>query len=307
MKENISSILTFLPFLLTFSCKEELRPQTSKSQFIINTSINTAYRPPCDVGFGTDTVTSFINFHPKDSNENINAIKVFTTNSSIFPDSFVIVKGFSWLDFGIIATPPLGVNGVRLKLEPNGSISCRINDVVAIRKDIAYLDTISTKFELGFYEDIVNYKGYRKIEESKLLSIHLPSHNNLGKNNFYLTYDTTGVDSGSMVSYVNLSRSSPDSAVTSLTINTQFTVTSRTFFLNFDDNGLVNVTTPFSQPNDLLKIVYIKKTGINYTIKLRRTLDGALIQGMSMHLTAYHGCPTHPLNRKILTYQKYNY
>lgn len=297
-KLKINAIILTHCLIFTFnSCKKSSIPAASASQ-IINSKISVVYKKNCEIGYGYDTVVSYINFVPSANGNEINSIKVYTKNSTIFPDSFTITKGFSWLDFKITTFPPKSINGVFLSTEPNGTISVKLkdyirnfNNAIVPKQTVLYMDTISTLFELGNYNDLVNFTGYKKIESSKNLKVHLPTINNPGKSSINLTYDTLPIDSGSRFVKILFSRSVIDSAVAKLSIVQGFSVTSRTWEIIFDDNGDCKANFPFGQNAGLFEITDLKRTSNNYYMRFRRTLDGALFTSNStITITGYGGC-----------------
>ncbi len=298
-----SSIFIVLISMFFTSCeKENITPGKLKN-FIVLDKISTTYKQNCEVGYGIDTVVSYINFIPKDSTFTINAIKVFTKNSTIFPDSFIILKGFTWLDFKIICYPPRTVNGVKLGLEANGTVTCRLSDVVVNSKNTKYLDTISSVFELGRYDDVVNLIGYTKKQVGQNLKIHLPSVNNLGKNSLRLQYDTLGIDSGRMIGEITFNRSTPDSAINRFVIDYGFNnVCGDSYLIEFAENGNYTLTSPRNCIG-LFTINSIIKNGNEYKIRFNRTLDGALVPLFYVNLVGYGHCSN---NYQIIS-KKYYY
>lgn len=245
---------------------------------------------------------SFLNFIPKDSTFTINSIKIYTKNSSIFPDSFTVVKGFTWLDYKVICNPPRQINGIKLILEPNGTVTCRMTDIVKNVKNTKYMDTISTVFELGKYDDVVNLKGYTLKQKSPNLKIHLPSVNNKGRNTLKLQYDTLGKDSGKMIGEILFSRSTPDSAVKRLTIGFGFNnVCGAYYAIDFSDNGdytIINKNTC-----GYFDINSVIRSGNDDKIRLNRTIDKTLASIFYLTITGYGRCSNiYPIIEK-----KYNY
>jgi hypothetical protein len=304
----IATAITLLNMAVISSCDKDVPPPSppSSKEFIVEAKISTIFKEPCDIGYGYDTVISFLNFIPKDSLFTINSIKVKTYNSTVFPDSFLILKGFTWLDYKIVASPPSNIVGVKLIIEPNGTVTCRLTDIVY--NDLnnpRYNDTIRTVFELGKYDDIVNLKGYTKKEISKNMKIHLPSLNDLGKNNLSLKYDTLGVDSGVMIGEIFLARSTPDSAIARLVIGYNFkNVCGNSYSINFAQNGDYTLIPPSGGSCiGLFKISSLIRNGNNYKVRFNRTLDGALAPLYNVTITGYGRCNK---NTPIIE-RKYNY
>jgi hypothetical protein len=291
--------IVFIALLLFNSCEKEIAPKpNNKSNFIVEANISSVYKSTCNIGFGNDTVVGYLNFFSyHDSNIIVNCIKVYTKNTST-PDSFFIVKGFSWLDYKIVSTPPSAINGIKIITEPNGTISLKISDV--IKNDITnpkYHDSIKYRFELGNFEDVVNLKGFKSIELSKQLVFHLPTNNNIGKNSFIYEFkDSLGIDSNGMIKCEMLiHRSTPDSALNELRFFYDYPKLQSyaSDGINFDENGNCQIIGDRVKQNNFLNYGYVGKvirTGNIYKITIYRTPDAALNSYFEFRVEGYHGC-----------------
>jgi len=300
-------------FLICLNSCEKLNPKPSitKTKYIIESNINAIYKKPCDVGFGSDTVVGYINFDNKDSKDSnsINVIKVFSVNRT-FPDSFLIVKGFTWKDYRIVSNPPQAIKGVKITIEPNNTISCKIIDVVQNSKTLKlYIDTIKTQFKLGEFDDVVNLKGYVEKGKTEIMKIHLPTLNNIGNNSFELNYDTLGVDSGYMIGEVNLSRSTPDSALQNLSITMGIvSVCHKTYTISFNSVGNYSISSDVNNGcGQLFFINSIIKNNNSYKIRFKRTIDGALTSRLNMIIKGYAGCDGNSDLKKKLIDKTYSF
>ena len=309
--QSIISLITIL--LCLNSCeKSNPKPSVTNTKYIIENHLKVNYKRPCDVGFGSDTVVGYINFDSKDSKDSnsINVIKVYSINRT-FPDSFLIVKGFTWKDYRVVSTPPQAINGIKVTIEPNNTISCKITDLVQNSKTSKlYIDTIKTQFKLGKYDDVVNLKGYIEKTKTEIMKIHLPTFNNLGNNTFELNYDTLGIDSGYMIGEINLSRSTPDSALQTLSITMSIaSVCGKTYTINFNNIGNYTISSNSSTGgcNQLFIINSIIKNNNNYKIRFKRTIDGALTSRLNMIIKGYAGCDGISDLKKKLIEKTYNY
>jgi hypothetical protein len=301
-KISFLQLTTFAIFITLNSCKKTPTTTTAKSQ-IINSTISTSYKPICEIGYGYDTVISYLNFLPDANGNEVNSVKVYMKNSTNYPDSFIICKGFTWIDFKTVTFPPKALTRITVNTEPNGTITLKLKDHVRNSKQTAlYMDTISTRFELGKYNDLVNLTGYTKIESSSFLKIHLPSVNNPGKSSLNLVYDTLPIDSGSRFVKILFSRSVKDSAVSKLSIVQVFSVTSRTWEINIDDNGDCKASFPWGQNGGLFEITDLKRNVNDYYMRFRRTLDGALFTSNSTLTVTGYGC-----SNKVIFSKSYNF
>ena len=296
---NIIRTFLYLLLLALSSCKEDEvlpKPNPKGVSLIIDASITASYKPSCQIGFDSDTIVSKINFIPKDSSVVVNSIKIKTVNSSSFPDSFVITKGFTWLDYKIVSYPPVLVKGVSMIIEPNGTVSCVLKEkVINSFSSTKYTDTISTRFELGQFEDIVNLKSYKAIESTKKLNIHLPSVNNQGNNILKFVYeDSIGIDSGAVKGEITLTRSTPDSAINTMV-----------FYWNYPKIGTFQrQDLVFSQNGDVSRtglgdaswgdVKLISKNGNDYKFKVWRPLDPGRNYYLTLVIEAWHGCSGNP-------------